>query len=145
MRALRSVPLVLAALVPLGLAACGGARSSPRVVMEIVDPSAIEVGYDLRRDEAARLEVRSQGVTDAGWEDVLRGLDLAEWPRDLADPSALVTRREAIRRYRAYRVATFRGNVLLFVPAGQGDRVPEDMQGRDFYLVVRQSGVRPVN
>jgi hypothetical protein len=144
MRPLRLVP-VLALL----FAACSAAvpRTPVNQVpeMRIVDPGEIYSTYDLRNDDQARNEVRAQGVTDAGWQEILRLANESQWPAGIQDVTGRSTRRDEIRRYRAFRIANFRDKVILLVPSDQGSAVPADMQGRKFYIVIGQGGVTPVS
>jgi len=137
-------------LLVLVLAGCAGGRTGTTPVavsqapeMRIVDPGQIFSDYDLRRDEQAHNEVRSQGVTATGWEEIIRLANESRWPAAIQDVTGRSTRRDEIRRYRTFRVASFRDKVILLVPADQGTAVPADMQGRKFYMVVGQAGVTP--
>lgn len=141
MRALR-----LAVLLPVLLAACTGVRpstTSPQEApaVQIVDPGQIYSTYDLRRDESARNEVKSQGVSDAGWEEIIELAQEARWPAGMQDLTSRASNRDVIRRLRTFRVASFDDKVILLVPADQGAAVPANFQGRKYYLVISESGV----
>ena len=109
--------------------------------MQIVDTGQIFSTYDLRNDTQARNEVRSQGVTDAGWEEIVQLSSEARWPAGLQDLTSRNANRDVIRRLRTFRVATFDDKLILLVPADQGDAVPATAQGRKFYIIIGQSGV----
>lgn len=135
----------LLTLAPLMLAACSAPAPSPAATeMRIADPSGILGDYDLRRDEDAHLEVRAQGVSEARWREIIRLADESTWPPAIRSPDGRRRLRDEIRRYRAFRVATFGTRVILFVPARQGNDVPASMQGSAFYLIVGQRDVRAV-
>ncbi len=141
-----SVALALA-LAAGPLVGCSPARvamseqgADAAVAMRITDPGQIFSTYDLRNDPEAEREVRSQGVTDAQWQDIVRLSNEAEWPAGLQDLSGRTRLRADIRRLTASRVAAFRDKVILFVPASQPG-LPGDIQGRDFYIVVAEAAV----
>ncbi len=109
--------------------------------MQIVDPGQIYSDYDLRRDEGARNEVKSQGVTDAGWEEISELAQEARWPAGMQDLTSRSANRDVIRRLRTFRIASFDDKVILLIPAEQGPAVPAALQGRKYYMVIGQSGI----
>lgn len=110
------------------------------VAVRIVDPGQIFSDYNLRGDDEAEAAARAGGVSAAQWQQILRLSTESAWPSGLRDVAGRARLRTEIRSLRATRVAAFRDKVLIFVPAAQPD-VSAEAQGRDYYLVVGESGI----